>query len=56
MDYKAMAKSILENIGGSENVANMTHCATRLRLTLKDTSKADDRSRREYRRCDQCHQ
>ena len=44
MDYKAMAKSILENIGGSENVANMTHCATRLRLTLKDTSKADDQA------------
>lgn len=44
MDYKAMAKSILENIGGSENVGNMTHCATRLRLTLKDTSKADDQA------------
>ncbi|MGG5372397.1 PTS transporter subunit EIIC [Enterococcus sp. AZ196] len=44
MDYKVMAKSILENIGGSENVRNMTHCATRLRLTLKDTSKADDQA------------
>ncbi|MBC1609637.1 PTS transporter subunit EIIC [Listeria welshimeri] len=42
MDYKLMAKEILEHIGGAENVANMTHCATRLRLTLKDTSKADD--------------
>lgn len=44
MDYKVMAQSILENIGGAENVANMTHCATRLRLTLKDTSKADDQA------------
>lgn len=44
MNYKAMAKSILEKIGGSENVGNMTHCATRLRLTLKDTSKADDQA------------
>ncbi|MBC1669717.1 PTS transporter subunit EIIC [Listeria welshimeri] len=42
MDYKLMAKEILEHIGGAKNVANMTHCATRLRLTLKDTSKADD--------------
>ncbi|EAF7771918.1 TPA: PTS transporter subunit EIIC [Listeria monocytogenes] len=42
MDYRLMAKEILEHIGGAENVANMTHCATRLRLTLKDTSKADD--------------
>lgn len=42
MDYKLMAKEILENIGGVENVANMTHCATRLRLTLRDTSKAND--------------
>ncbi|MBF2369036.1 PTS transporter subunit EIIC [Listeria welshimeri] len=42
MDYKLMAKEILEHIGGAENVANMTHCATRLRLTLKDTSKAND--------------
>ncbi|MBC1642147.1 PTS transporter subunit EIIC [Listeria welshimeri] len=42
MDYKLMAKEILEHIGGAENVANMTHCATRLRLTLKDISKADD--------------
>ncbi|PZF88721.1 PTS beta-glucoside transporter subunit IIABC [Listeria ivanovii] len=42
MDYKLMAKEILEHIGGAENVANMTHCATRLRLTLKDPSKADD--------------
>lgn len=44
MDYKLMAKEILEHIGGAENVANMTHCATRLRLTLKDTSKADDKA------------
>lgn len=44
MDYKVMAKEILEKIGGAENVANMTHCATRLRLTLKDTSKADDQA------------
>ena len=44
MDYKVMAKNILEKIGGAENVRNMTHCATRLRLTLHDTAKADDQA------------
>ncbi|MBM6541375.1 PTS system beta-glucosides-specific transporter subunit IIABC [Streptococcus dysgalactiae subsp. equisimilis] len=41
-DYKATAKGILDHVGGPENIANMTHCATRLRLNLKDPSKADD--------------
>jgi len=44
MDYQVMAKNILEKIGGAENVRNMTHCATRLRLTLHDTAKADDQA------------
>ncbi|MFR8245082.1 MAG: PTS transporter subunit EIIB [Streptococcus sp.] len=29
-------------MGGKENVQNSTHCATRLRFTLADDSKADD--------------
>lgn len=41
-DYKKMAKVILENVGGPENISNMTHCATRLRLNLKDSSLAND--------------
>ena len=40
-DYGKLAKSILDLVGGSENVANATHCATRLRLNLKDEKKAD---------------
>ncbi|HWR61339.1 MAG TPA: PTS transporter subunit EIIB, partial [Clostridia bacterium] len=32
--------SILEKVGGKENIAAVTHCATRLRLTLKDPDKA----------------
>lgn len=39
MDYKALAKSILHDIGGEENVISFTHCATRLRFNLKDDSK-----------------
>ena len=42
MNFKETAKGILENVGGVENIANMTHCATRLRLNLKDASKAND--------------
>ena len=40
MNYENLAKSILEKIGGKENVSNLTHCATRLRFNLKDNSKA----------------
>ena len=42
VNYKNLAKSILDEVGGPENISNMTHCATRLRLTLKDDKKAND--------------
>jgi len=42
MDYNILAKNILQNIGGMENVNNITHCATRLRFILKDENKAND--------------
>ena len=41
-DYNALAKSIMDNIGGEENVISLAHCVTRLRFRLKDESKADD--------------
>lgn len=41
MDYKQLAATILEKVGGKENVDKVLHCATRLRFTLKDVSKAD---------------
>ena len=40
-DYRALAKEILANVGGKENVANVAHCSTRLRLTLKNNSLAN---------------
>lgn len=40
MDYKTLAKEILKNVGGADNVAAVTHCATRLRFNLKDDTKA----------------
>lgn len=41
MNYKQGAKEILEKVGGPENIANLSHCATRLRLNLKDVALAD---------------
>lgn len=41
MNYQLLAKSILENVDGEKNVSNLTHCATRLRFNLKDSSKAN---------------
>lgn len=38
-DYKRIAQAILDSIGGVGNVKEMSHCMTRLRLQLKDTSK-----------------
>jgi PTS system beta-glucosides-specific IIC component len=38
MDYKGIAQFILINIGGESNVNSVTHCATRLRFILNDTS------------------
>lgn len=40
MDYKKTAAEIVENIGGKENIASLTHCITRVRFKLKDNSKA----------------
>ncbi|UDE95614.1 PTS glucose/sucrose transporter subunit IIB [Carnobacterium viridans] len=31
-----LAERILEEIGGEKNISNSTHCATRLRLVLKE--------------------
>lgn len=39
--YDVLAKTIVDNVGGRENIMGLTHCITRLRFTLKDESKAD---------------
>lgn len=41
MDYKKLAGEILNLIGGEKNVAQVTHCATRLRFNLVNEKKAD---------------
>ncbi|MED4206476.1 PTS system trehalose-specific EIIBC component [Neobacillus mesonae] len=39
--YKEPAKELLEYIGGKDNIAAVTHCATRMRFVLSDPGKAD---------------
>lgn len=34
-------QSLLEYVGGKDNIASVTHCMTRMRFVLKDTQKAD---------------
>ena len=41
MDNKQIAKEVIEALGGRENVNSVAHCATRLRIVLKDNSLAD---------------
>ncbi|MVX66384.1 PTS beta-glucoside transporter subunit IIABC [Clostridium chromiireducens] len=41
MKYEQLAKDIITNVGGKENVNSLTHCITRLRFKLKDESKAN---------------
>ncbi len=41
LNYRKCAEEIVSLIGGRENVASAAHCATRLRLVIKDNSKLD---------------
>lgn len=43
MEAKDIAKKLLPLLGGKENIVSATHCATRLRLVLKD----DDQAKKE---------
>lgn len=42
LKYDQVAKNIITNIGGRENVIGVRHCITRVRFKLKDERKADD--------------
>ncbi len=40
-EYESLVKVLVDRIGGIDNIADVTHCVTRLRFQLKDESKAD---------------
>lgn len=42
--YDALAEFIIENVGGKDNVVSLTHCITRLRFKLRDTSKTNTKA------------
>ncbi len=42
MDYKKVGLEVFDAVGGNENVAVVTHCATRLRFELKDRSRVNE--------------
>lgn len=47
--YSKLAKDIIKNVGGKENIKNLTHCVTRLRFYLVDESKADEKTLKEMK-------
>ena len=42
-DYTAVAATILEGMGGKENVTSLDNCITRLRLEIKDYTAVDEK-------------
>jgi PTS system beta-glucosides-specific IIC component len=54
--YEELAKKIVKEVGGKDNVNSLTNCITRLRFKLKDESKANDRNFKKHGwRC-HCHE
>lgn len=39
--YDGLARIIIQNVGGKQNITSVTHCITRLRFKLKDESQAN---------------
>ena len=42
-DYNKIANQIIEVVGGADNIISAAHCATRLRLIVKDRDIIDDK-------------
>lgn len=42
MATKVSIPALIQALGGKENLAQATHCATRLRVTTRDKSKIDE--------------
>lgn len=40
-DFRPLAREIVQNIGGKDNISYLAHCMTRLRFSVKDLSAVD---------------
>ncbi|WP_099466601.1 beta-glucoside-specific PTS transporter subunit IIABC [Konateibacter massiliensis] len=40
--YEQLAKDVVKNLGGKDNIISVKHCYTRLRFQLRDETKAND--------------
>lgn len=43
-NYRKIAKEVIKAVGGEANIVSAAHCATRLRIILKDRKKVDDKA------------
>ncbi|UTY40024.1 PTS transporter subunit EIIB [Allocoprobacillus halotolerans] len=43
MDYQGIANKIIDGVGGQDNIRHAMHCATRLRLNLKNNDLVDEK-------------
>ncbi|WP_454928011.1 PTS transporter subunit EIIB, partial [Abiotrophia defectiva] len=41
MGFKEIAQDVVKYLGGKENISSVAHCATRLRVMVKDEAKID---------------
>lgn len=44
MKYEQDIRAIIEGVGGASNIVSVVHCATRLRMVLKNPALADEKS------------
>ena len=51
MIHKEIAVRLIQLLGGEDNVISAAHCATRLRLVIKDEAKIDQGKGRRAGRC-----
>ncbi|GEK90524.1 sucrose-specific PTS transporter subunit IIBC [Alkalibacterium kapii] len=42
LDNKEIAKQVIEGVGGKDNIDSVAHCATRLRIMVKDKEQVDE--------------
>lgn len=44
LNYESIAKEVIKNVGGKENIQSAAHCATRLRFIVVNKSKIDEKA------------